>query len=122
MFIGRELEISQISNTLTQDNQRLVTIIGPGGIGKSRLLEEVGQSASWRGAQVGQGVASERPSLSPFSALAQATTSLLNGLYADQVAAFLPDATLAAFAPLYPIWHSRAELLKMSLFRLKPQS
>ncbi len=43
-LIGRELEIAQISRLLTQDNQRLVSIVGPGGMGKTRLAIAVGAS------------------------------------------------------------------------------
>jgi len=38
-FIGRETEISQISSLL--DKSRLVTLVGPGGIGKTRLALQV---------------------------------------------------------------------------------
>ncbi len=40
-FIGREKERQEIANLL--DRYRLVTLIGPGGIGKTRLSLEVGQ-------------------------------------------------------------------------------
>ncbi len=43
-LIGRELEIDQISQLLTQNNQRLVSIVGPGGMGKTRLGVAVGKS------------------------------------------------------------------------------
>jgi predicted ATPase len=36
-FIGREDEIEQLRRVLTSDGVRLVTLIGPGGIGKTRL-------------------------------------------------------------------------------------
>jgi predicted ATPase/DNA-binding SARP family transcriptional activator len=36
-FVGRESEITQISGMLAGKNGRLITIVGPGGIGKSRL-------------------------------------------------------------------------------------
>ncbi len=36
-LIGREVEIDQISQRLNQPEQRLVTIVGPGGMGKTRL-------------------------------------------------------------------------------------
>jgi len=39
-FIGRETEINQIS--LLLDKSRLVTLVGPGGIGKTRLALQVG--------------------------------------------------------------------------------
>lgn len=41
-FIGRELELSQIDRLFTHDRQRLVTIVGPGGMGKTRLALAVG--------------------------------------------------------------------------------
>lgn len=36
-FIGREKEFSDIQQLLSQENCRLVTLVGPGGIGKTRL-------------------------------------------------------------------------------------
>lgn len=41
-FIGRELELTHIKHLLTQDKQRLVTIVGPGGMGKTRLALAAG--------------------------------------------------------------------------------
>lgn len=43
-LIGREMEISQVSQLLTQDRQRLVSIVGPGGAGKTRLAVALGVS------------------------------------------------------------------------------
>ncbi len=43
-LIGRKLEIAQVSQLLTQERQRLVTILGPGGMGKTRLGLAVGAS------------------------------------------------------------------------------
>ena len=40
-FIGRELEVAEISTMLQKDACRLVTILGPGGAGKTRLAVEV---------------------------------------------------------------------------------
>jgi predicted ATPase/class 3 adenylate cyclase len=39
-FVGREKEIAEITNLLATD--RLVTLVGPGGVGKSRLALQVG--------------------------------------------------------------------------------
>ena len=39
-FIGREAELAQIENWLMEPNGRLLTIIGPGGMGKTRLAQE----------------------------------------------------------------------------------
>lgn len=40
-FIGRETEINTLSHLLHHEKQRLVTIIGPGGMGKTRLAQQV---------------------------------------------------------------------------------
>jgi Domain of unknown function (DUF4062) len=36
-FIGRESELAELERLLTSDDVRLVTLVGPGGIGKTRL-------------------------------------------------------------------------------------
>ena len=41
-FIGREREIEELTTLLTNDKTRLVTLIGPGGTGKTRLAMQVG--------------------------------------------------------------------------------
>ncbi|MEJ2758478.1 MAG: NB-ARC domain-containing protein [Anaerolineales bacterium] len=41
-FIGRDFEISMISKQLLEPNCRMLTLTGPGGIGKTRLAIEVG--------------------------------------------------------------------------------
>ncbi|MCA9969327.1 MAG: hypothetical protein KC425_03880, partial [Anaerolineales bacterium] len=43
-LVGRELEIAQIGQLLTQDRQRLVSIVGPGGMGKTRVGVAVGET------------------------------------------------------------------------------
>lgn len=45
-LVGREDEIKQISDTLLRSDVRLVTLFGPGGIGKTRLAVEVGRSVA----------------------------------------------------------------------------
>ncbi|MFL7838933.1 MAG: BTAD domain-containing putative transcriptional regulator [Candidatus Promineifilaceae bacterium] len=39
-LIGREKELAEIANLLARDNGRLITLIGPGGIGKTKLAIE----------------------------------------------------------------------------------
>jgi predicted ATPase/DNA-binding SARP family transcriptional activator len=43
-FIGRERELTELTDRLTNLDTRLVTIIGPGGMGKTRLAQQAG----WR--------------------------------------------------------------------------
>lgn len=42
-FVGREQEMAQLAAWLRSASQRLITVVGPGGIGKSRLVLEVGE-------------------------------------------------------------------------------
>lgn len=42
-FVGRERELTELTARLTDPATRLVTIIGPGGMGKTRLAQQVGQ-------------------------------------------------------------------------------
>ena len=46
--IGRELEIDAISSLLCRSDVRLVTLVGPGGVGKTRLAMAVGRAAEWQ--------------------------------------------------------------------------
>ena len=42
-FVGRESELEELTNLITDSDVRLVTILGPGGIGKSRLALELAE-------------------------------------------------------------------------------
>lgn len=44
--IGREVELALASSLLHRDDVRLLTIVGPGGIGKSRIALELGRAES----------------------------------------------------------------------------
>ncbi|HEY85453.1 MAG TPA: AAA family ATPase, partial [Chloroflexi bacterium] len=39
-FVGREVELDKVSKALTRPDSRLLTLVGPGGIGKTRLAIE----------------------------------------------------------------------------------
>jgi len=43
-FVGREAELSQLTAELQQPNVRLLTLVGPGGMGKTRLALELAQT------------------------------------------------------------------------------
>jgi predicted ATPase/class 3 adenylate cyclase len=45
-FIGRERELNEVQHYLQDENPRLVTLKGPGGIGKTRLADEIERRAS----------------------------------------------------------------------------
>lgn len=52
-IIGREREVAEVSRLLQRPDVRMVTLLGPGGIGKSRLAIEVGKAISDAGGDVG---------------------------------------------------------------------
>ena len=48
-LIGRERELEEVLGLLEQPDGRLVTVVGPGGVGKTRLAAEVGALSAARG-------------------------------------------------------------------------
>lgn len=49
-FIGREMELAELSSALSLSDRRLLTLVGPGGAGKTRLALETAQQALLAGA------------------------------------------------------------------------
>jgi predicted ATPase len=45
-LLGREHEVSQIQGLIDRDNLRVVTLLGPGGVGKTRLALEIARAMS----------------------------------------------------------------------------
>jgi len=45
-FVGRDAELDRLHELLTTDGERLVTLVGPGGAGKTRLAIEAGRRAA----------------------------------------------------------------------------
>ncbi len=46
-FVGREAELAQLHALLAEGGERMVTLLGPGGVGKTRLAIEAGRRAAW---------------------------------------------------------------------------
>ena len=55
-FIGRQHDIAQIMTQLSDKSCRILTLIGPGGIGKTRLSVQVGQELGHNAAQYADGI------------------------------------------------------------------
>ena len=51
-LVGRERELGHLDGLLNDPACRLVTIVGPGGVGKTRLAVEIGRQAQARGDEV----------------------------------------------------------------------
>jgi predicted ATPase len=82
-FVGRDLELVEIANLLSQEDCRLITLLGPGGVGKTRLALKMAQDVLGQ-ASFGDGVgfvdlsALSDPALIP-SAIAGALGVVLPG-------------------------------------------
>jgi tetratricopeptide (TPR) repeat protein len=112
-FVGRLRERSALLAVVEkaiQGSGGAIAVSGPGGIGKSRLLEEVAAGARWRGAAVVWGHTTQRPGTSPLAPLLELFAEALAGPKAAQLETLLPPEILAAFAPLHPPWRAIAEL------------
>jgi DNA-binding SARP family transcriptional activator len=119
-FIGRKAERAAaltVVEAMLQGQGAILALEGEAGIGKSRLLREISASIRWRGATLLQGLASETPSASPFTPLAEALSPLINGPRGVQLETMLKDETLAALASLNPPWRE-----KTTLFDVPPEA
>ena len=95
-FIGREDELKALAERLDNPNCRLLTLVGPGGAGKTRLALEAAQAQQ---AAFVEGVAfvSLAPIIDPQAipeAVARKLRLSLNGSPAEQVLAFLRRRSL----------------------------
>lgn len=88
-FVGRHAELAQLSGLLSEDLGRVVVVSGEPGIGKTALLEQMGDRAAGQGWQVVRvlGVEAEQPfALGGLNQLAFALKEFRAGLdEADQV-------------------------------------
>ncbi len=111
-FVGRTKErglgVERIEQVMTGQGG-LWCVEGQAGIGKSRLLREWATSARWRGALTAYGRASEYPSASPYSPIAEALRPILHPRV-RQVECLVALETLAALAALYEPWRGRTAL------------
>lgn len=82
-FVGRDLELVELSRLLSEPGTRLVTITGPGGVGKSRLALQAAHGESQAGS-FGDGVF-----FVPLEALAD--PALIAATIAEAVGVALPD-------------------------------
>src|SRR3712207_8964220 len=71
-FVGRQAEVAELASLLAEPARRLVTLVGPGGIGKTRLAIE---AAGRAGAGFADGVA--------FAPLQDRKSTRLNSSHAN---------------------------------------
>ncbi|MDQ1300863.1 MAG: hypothetical protein QG637_783 [Chloroflexota bacterium] len=78
-FIGREPELAQVAERLADPDCRLLTVLGPGGMGKTRLAIQAARRAL---DQFGQGVCFV--DLAPLASAEQISTAILQALRAPR--------------------------------------
>ncbi len=49
-FVGRELELSEVAELMAHNECRLLSVVGPGGVGKTRLALKAAEEQLWAGA------------------------------------------------------------------------
>ena len=91
-FIGREAELRQVARWLADPACRLLTVLGPGGVGKTRLAIQAARSQTNRFAHGVHFV-----DLAPLSSAALLSTALLHALHAPQAAGVELDDYLLDF-------------------------
>jgi predicted ATPase/DNA-binding SARP family transcriptional activator len=88
-FIGREVELAQIVARLTDPACRLLTILGPGGMGKTRLAIQAA-----RGAAEGYAHGAWFVDLAPLASAEQLAETILRALQAPVQGATEPDQSV----------------------------
>jgi predicted ATPase len=91
-FIGREAELEFVSSLLGRDDARLVTLTGPGGIGKTRLALQVAAGLQGR---FRDGVAVAQ--LAPVSDPAKVVEAIAQALGVPEAAGLEPEDSLSAY-------------------------
>ncbi|MBK7893706.1 MAG: tetratricopeptide repeat protein [Anaerolineaceae bacterium] len=104
-FVGRVAERNQLLARLDEAHAGrggLVILLGEAGIGKTRLLESLAQSANWRGWQVAWGTGEEFALPAPYAPLIAALTMALPQPRVQQLMRLVPGWWLAFLARLLP--------------------
>ena len=110
-FVGRSQERLigvQAVEAALNGRGNVLLVEGEAGMGKSRFLEFLGESAAWRGATLLQGQASAYPEPTPFTPLTQALSPALESAYAVPAAEMLPDESRGILATFFPDWNTSA--------------
>ena len=104
-FTGRVGERSRLLARLDEARSGrggLVVLAGEAGIGKTRLLQEIADSAGWRGWQVFSGRAAEFSQPAPYAPLGEALLAALPAPRLEQLAQWMEPAWLGVLASLLP--------------------
>ncbi len=104
-FVGRAMERTHLLARLDEARAGrggLVVLLGEAGMGKSRLLESLAQSADWRGWQVGWGRGEQFVLPAPYVPLAEALTAVLPRPRLQQLARLLPPWPLTLADQIVP--------------------
>ncbi len=104
-FVGRAAERAQLLTHLDQayaGNGGVVVLLGQAGMGKTRLLEVIQESATWRGWQVFYGRSEEFALPSPYAPFSSALEAALPPPRAQQMAQLVAPHWLALIARIVP--------------------
>lgn len=91
-FIGREPELAQVATQLADPDCRLLTILGPGGIGKTRLAVQAARAAADRFAHGACFV-----DLAPIASAELLAATILRALQAPSFGAAEPDQHVLSY-------------------------
>ena len=115
-FVGREAERAAAMRGIElalSGHGGVLLVEGEAGMGKSRFLEYIRESATWRGAIVVEQRIGEYPAGSPLAPLEQALATALTVSKSIPIAEILSPETLAALAVIHPAWQTRAPLAEL---------
>jgi len=104
-LVGREKERATLLAQLEAaigGHGGLVLVEGEAGVGKTRLLQEVGRGAEWREVQVCRGRGRELAELPPYGVLREALQAALSPLRANQLAELVEGTWLREVSRILP--------------------